>query len=84
MPKTFSYSQQESDNVAETLSTGITKTLAQSVGLTETKGQSTTQGTNESNQTGSSSSKGGSIAPLGMGINIGEVIHLLRQKEKLH
>lgn len=69
--KTFSYSQQESDNVAETLSTGITKTLAQSVGLTETKGQSTTQGTNESNQTGSSSSKGGSIAPLGMGINIG-------------
>lgn len=69
--KTFSYSQQESDNVAETLSTGITKTLAQSVGLTETKGQSTAQGTNESNQTGSSNNKGGSIAPFGMGFNIG-------------
>lgn len=69
--KTFSYSQQESDNVAETLSTGITETLAQSVGLTETRGQSTATGTNESNQIGSSNNKGISIAPLGMGGNIG-------------
>lgn len=69
--KTFSYSQQESDNVAETLSTGITETLAQSVGLTETRGQSTAKGTNESKQTGSSNNKGISIAPIGIGGNIG-------------
>lgn len=69
--KTFSYSQQESDNVAETLSTGITETLAQSVGLTETRGQSTATGTNESKQTGSSNNKGISIAPIGLGGNIG-------------
>ena len=69
--KTFSYSQQESDNVAETLGTGITATLAQSVGLTETRGQSTAKGTNESKQTGSSNNKGISIAPIGIGGNIG-------------
>lgn len=56
--KTLSYSQQESDNVAETLSNGITKTLAKSIGLTETKGQSTALGINESGQIGESSTKG--------------------------
>lgn len=56
--KSFSYSQQESDNVVETLSTGITETLAQSVGLTETKGQSIAKGINESSQIGESTTKG--------------------------
>lgn len=79
--KTFSYSQQESDNVAETLSTGITETLAQSVGLTETRGQSTAKGTNESKQTGSSNNKGISIAPIGIGGTSEEGILLPKQKE---
>ncbi|QOW45979.1 MULTISPECIES: ATP-binding protein [Acinetobacter] len=70
---TFSYSTQESENIAHVLGSSVTETLGKSIALTETKGTSISNGVNESSQQGSSTSqnKGGAVAGVGAGIGMG-------------